>query len=86
MREWCKQAVLEGFIFGQVYRSSKTYLVTLSDEQVRERRKLQAGDIVGLVDILRADFLDYDAVLEELKKETFTLANPIVPLEGKVIE
>ena len=85
LRERYKQAVLEGFILGQVYRSSKTYLITLSNEQTRERRKIQSGAIVGLEDILRADCPDYDAMLEELKKETFTLANPIVPLEGKLV-
>ena len=85
LRERYKQAVLEGFILGQVYRDSKTYLITLSDEQARERRKVKSGDIVGLEDIIRADFQDYDAMLEELKKETFTLADPIVPLEGKLV-
>lgn len=86
LRERYKQAVLEGFILGQVYRNSKSYLVTLSPEQTRERRKIQSGDVVGLTDCLRADSPDYDALLAALKKETFTLANPIVPLEGKVVE
>ena len=86
LRERYKQAVLEGFILGQVYRDSKTYLITLSDEQTRERRKVQSGDIVGLADIIRADFQDYDALLEKLKQKTFTSAAPIVPLEGKMIE
>ena len=85
LRERYKQAVLEGFILGQVYRNSETYLITLSDEQARERRKLLAGDVVGLADILRADSPDYDDLIEGLKKKTFTLANPIVPLEGKVV-
>ena len=87
LRERYKQAVLEGFILGQVYRSSKSYLITLSrDEQARERRKILSGDVVGLADCLIADSPDYDALLEDLKKETFTPANPIVPLEGKLVE
>lgn len=87
LRERYKQAVLEGFILGQVYRDSKTYLITLNaDEQAREQRKIQSGEVVGLADIIRADFKDYDALLEELKQETFTPAAPIVPLEGKMVE
>lgn len=86
LRERYKQAVLEGFILGQVYRDSKTYLITLSDEQARERRKVESGAIVGLKDIIRADFKDYDALLEELKHETFMPTTPIVPLEGKIVE
>ena len=87
LRERYKQAVLEGFILGQVYRDSKTYLITLNaEEQAREQRKIQSGEVVGLADIIRADFKDYDALLEELKQETFTPAAPIVPLEGKMIE
>lgn len=87
LRERYKQAVLEGFILGQVYRDSKTYLITLNaDEQAREQRKIQSGEVVGLADIIRADFKDYDALLEELKQEIFMPAAPIVPLEGKIIE
>lgn len=85
LRERYKQAVLEGFILGQVYRNSRTYLITLSDEQARERRKLLAGEIVGLADIIRADSPDYDDLLDDLKQQTFTLADRIVPLEGKLI-
>lgn len=87
LRERYKQAVLEGFILGQVYRNSKSYLITLSkDEQARERRKILSGDVVGLADCLIADSPDYDALLMELKKETFSPAAPIVPLEGKMVE
>lgn len=86
LRERYKQAVLEGFILSQVYRNAKTYLITLNKrEQVIGRRKIKSGDVAGLVDCLRADSPDYDDLLEKLKRETFSLAEEIIPIEGRSI-
>ena len=86
LRERYKQADLEGFALSQVYRSAKSYLLTLSDEYARVQEKIRAGDVVGLTDCIRADSLAYDALLKELKRETFSAAQAIIPIEGTLVE
>ena len=86
LRERYKQADLEGFALSQVYRNARSYLLTLSDEQVGVREKIQSGDVAGLTDCIRADSPDYDALLDELKTETFSAAEQITPIEGKLVE
>ena len=85
LRERYKQADLEGFALSQVYRNARSYLLTLSDEQVGVREKIRAGDVAGLTDCIRADSSDYDALLLELKAETFSSAEDIKPIEGRLV-
>ena len=86
LRERYKQADLEGFALSQVYRNARSYLLTLSDEQVGVREKIRSGDVAGLTDCIRADSPDYDGLLDELKTETFSSAEQITPIEGKLVE
>ena len=86
LRERYKQADLEGLVLNQVYRNDRTYLLTLDSEQVGVQKKIEAGDVAGLTACLRADLSTYDTLLDELKAETFSLADPIVPIEGRMIE
>ena len=85
LRERYKQADLEGFALRQVYRSAKSYLLTRTDEYLGVQEKIQSGDVAGLADCIRADTPDYDVLLERLKDESFSLAEAIIPIEGRLV-
>ena len=85
LRERYKQADLEGFALRQVYRNARSYLLTLSDEHIGVQEKIREGDVAGLVDCIRADSPAYDTLLDELKSESFSLAEEIIPIEGKLV-
>ena len=85
LRERYKQADLEGFALSQVYRNAKSYLLTLHDEYVRVQKKIREGDVTGLTACIRADSPAYDTLLKELKRETFSTAQAIMPIKGKLV-
>ena len=85
LQERYKLVGLEGLALRQIYRNARSYLLTLSDEQVGVQEKIQKGDIVGLTDCIRADSPAYDILLDELKSESFSLAEAIIPIEGKLV-
>lgn len=85
LRERYKQADLEGLALRQVYRNARSYLLTLSDEQTGVHEKIEAGDVVGLTDCIKADSPDYDRLLVDLTQSSFSLAESIIPLEGKLV-
>ena len=80
-----KRADLEGFALRRVYRDARSYLLTLSDEQERFQEKIREDDFAGLTDCIRADSPAYDVLLDELKAETFSLAEKIIPIQGKLV-
>ena len=86
LRERYKQAELEGLALRQVYRGANSYLITLSEEEIKSvKSKIKSGAVVGLTDVVLASSLEYDDLLKELSQRQFSLAKPITPLQGKLL-
>ena len=85
LRERYKQADLEALALRQVYRNSECYLLVRTDEYMGVRSKIKNGDLFGLSDCLRADSEDFDALINSLKSRSFSLAEPIVPIQGRPV-
>ena len=85
MRERYKQAALEAWALWQVYRSAETWLLTLHEKEANNvQDKINKGEIVGMNGCILASTPDYDKLLYRLKEQEFMLAEPIVPLAGRV--
>lgn len=87
LRERYKQAELEGLVLKQVYRRSKTYLITLSEEESQKiKNKIEQGGITGIDNCLLANKEEFDRLLQKIKKEDFIKAEKILPINnGKFI-
>ena len=85
LRERYKQVALEGLALGDVYRNARSYLLTLSDEQMRIQKRIESGDVAGLTACIRADTADYDELIEKLKRDSYSAADWILPVEGTLI-
>ncbi len=86
LRERYKQADLEGMALRQVYRQARQYLITLNAaEAAANRPKIAAGDIIGLDDIIVADNVEYDDLLNRLAAEQFEMAAPVTPIIGRPV-
>ena len=83
LRERYKQSDLEGMALKQVYRKAKTYLITLSAEEIDSiKRKIKDGSITGIDNCFLANEKDFDSLLKELKKENFIKAKKVLPIDG----
>ncbi len=83
LRERYKQADLEGSALRQVYRNAENYLITLSEkEAMRIKNKIIKGDVAGLTECIIATKPEYDELLHKLKDYTFSVAEPVMPIEG----
>ncbi|MCY4002036.1 MAG: hypothetical protein OXF84_14695 [Bacteroidetes bacterium] len=81
LRERWKQADLEGLAIKQVYRKSKVHLITAAtNEQDRLQREIESGTIHGLDSCVLAQSTDFDKLLTDLTKQTFTVAKMIDPI------
>ena len=86
LRERWKQANLEGISLKQVYRQSKTYLITLNkSESETMKKRIKNGDIAGLDNCLLANEKEYSDLLESLKKQKFTEAKVMMPIKGRLL-
>lgn len=87
LRERYKQADLEGIALKNVHRRAKNYLITLDEREYKGvKTKIEKGDVVGLDKIILADTQEFDELLEELAKMTFSKAEVIEIITGKIIE
>jgi len=69
LRERYKQADLEALALKNVHRRSKSYLVTLSeDEAPGVKSKIASGDLLGLEDLLLANTPEFDRFISKLKE------------------
>ncbi len=83
LRERYKQAVLEGMALKQVYRQAKSYLITLSEKEVKPlKKKIQDGGIYGLDSCVIVSSPDFDILLNKLKEEQFVEGEEIMPANG----
>jgi len=86
LRERYKQADLEGLALKQVYRKSKTYLITLSEQESQGiKDKIEQGDITGIDDCFLANKEEFESLLQSIKTEAFIKAEKILPINGKII-
>lgn len=83
LRERYKQADLEALALRAVYRRSKTFLVTLNDQEARNvQAKIQSGDVTSLNSCIVATKPEFDNLIEELHSYKMIQA-PRVPIVDK---
>ena len=87
LRERWKQADLEGLALKQVYRGSRSILLTLSPEGYGVQNNIDNSNVVGLDQCIVIDgkTTEFDDLLDELISEVFVRASEIVPVSGKFI-
>ncbi len=68
LRERYKQADLEGMMLRQVHRRSKSYLITLNEDEANNvNKKIKNGQVLGLDRVLIASHQTFDQLIAELK-------------------
>jgi hypothetical protein len=83
LRERYKQADLEALALRAVYRRSKTFLVTLNDQEARNvQAKIQSGDVTSLNSCIVATKPEFDNLIDELHSYKMIQA-PRVPIVDK---
>ncbi len=91
LRERWKQAAVEGLVLKQVYRQAESYLVTLSDEGFRRQKDIEDSGSDGLDEciVIKQGQTRFDDMLDRLKANheasPYTVASPILPVNGRVI-
>ena len=79
LRERYKQADLEAMALSSVHRRSETHLVTLDAvEAARVADKIEIGDVQFLKEVAVADLIEFDDLINAIKKMTLISA-PIIP-------
>ena len=88
LRERYKQADLEGMMLRQVHRKSKSYLVTLSEQEAKSvNRKIDRGEVLGLDKVVLATNKSFDTLIDSLKRDEFYLPEKIdVVTSSKIID
>lgn len=85
-RERYKQADLEAMALKNVHRISKSYLLTLSDDEAEQiSRKIIKGDTFGLDDVIVATSSRFDQFISELKQFTFTHSPSVEVIQSSQI-
>ena len=83
LRERYKQADLEGMALKQVYRRAACHLITANAEEAeRLKKKIVDGEVVGIDRCVLANTAEFDALIAEMGKMTFSEAKPIKPIGG----
>jgi len=88
LRERYKQADLESLALRAVYRRSKTFLVTLDENEARGvQSKIHSGDVTSLDRCVVATKPEFDDLIDELHTYKMIQA-PVVPIvdKGKLIK
>ena len=68
LRERYKQADLEGMMLRQVYRRSKSYLITLHEQEAQNvNKKIQDGKVLGIDNVIVATDKSFDRLINTLK-------------------
>lgn len=83
LRERYKQADLESLALRAVYRRSKTFLVTLNENEARGvQSKINSGDVTSLDRCVVATKPEFDDLIDELRSYKMIQA-PVVPIVDK---
>ena len=84
LRERYKQADLEGMMVRQVYRRSKSFLISLDQNEVKNTdKKIARGEILGLDKIIDARSPDLDSLFDELKTYNLYAPSPVQVVAAK---
>lgn len=88
LRERYKQADLEAMALSNVHRRSRSFLVTLdADEAARVKAKISTGDVIALTDVVIANSISFDRLIEEiLKCNRFEAPNLPAVARGRMIQ
>lgn len=78
LRERYKQADLEAVALKFVHRKSESYIISMSEHEVKTRRN-NISDVMALDDFIYALSSDYDELLDTLSQKTVT-ASPTVTI------
>ncbi len=85
-RERYKQADLEAMALKNVHRISKSYLLTLSDDEAEQiSKKIIKGDTFGLDDVIVATSEKFNQFVLELKSLTFALSPSVEVIQSNQI-
>ena len=72
LRERWKQADLEAFALKNVHRNSRSYLITLSENESNSiKNKIENDSVLGLNDVVLANSSQFDTLIENLKKNQY---------------
>lgn len=73
LRERRKQADLEAIALKYVHRKSICYLISLDSQEVEiSKKEIQNGELLGLDNVILANGKEFDDLIDNLKKKTFT--------------
>ena len=87
LRERWKQAHVEGIVLKQVYGGATSVLLTLSNEGYGVQEKIRALEVHGLdaCIVIAPGRSEFDTLLERLRDYAVTTAEPVLPVEGRVV-
>ena len=72
LRERWKQADLEALALKNVHRNSRSFLITLSKNETNSiKNKIQSGSVLGLNDVVLANSVQFDSLIEDLKQNQY---------------
>jgi len=72
LRERYKQADLEGMMVRQVHRKSKSYLITLNEQEAKSvNQKIENGLVLGIDNVILATSTKFDDLILKLKTCTY---------------
>lgn len=83
-----KQADLEGAALRSVYRGATNVLVTTHADGHKRQREVQERTIVGLdqVIVIEHGETSFDRFLSDVGERSLAMAEPVLPVVGKVLE
>ncbi len=86
LRERYKQADLESIALKYVHRKALSYLITLEENEAKSvKAKIKSGDVIGLDDVIVATSIEFDILIEELKKFNFSEPPTVKVIESNQI-
>lgn len=80
LRERWKQADIEAMALKHVHRKAKTYVLTLSAEEVKRRRKQDS--YIAIDEFILANTSEFDDLVDELQNINFTESKMIEVIEN----
>lgn len=86
LRERYKQADLEAIALKYVHRKAISYLVTLDGEATKGvKDKIIKGDVIGIDKVILANSEEFDIMVDDLKKYTFSDPPTVKVIKSKQV-
>ena len=79
--------LFEGIVLKQVYGGATSVLLALSPEGYGVQEKIHDQEVHGLDEciVIAPGQSEFDALLERLKDRAVTTAEPVLPVDGRVV-